>query len=133
MHGLAWVYPVNCCWKRKIFETQVFEVLTFERGSSAGDAGRQLWREVFDLACQDYQAGRGKSCHALSVRGKRRIRVWQAVCSLVSFAPVPETEQILRRVFETLQVSNFAPALDPDAKVWMYLVFLRYDTLILGP
>ena len=76
----------------------------FQARMAAGEAGRQLWREVFELACQDYQAGRGRSCHALSVRGKRRIRVWQAVCSLVSFALVSETEHIMRRVFETLQV-----------------------------
>ena len=78
--------------------------MVISRGG-AGESGRQLWREMFEAACQDYQAGRDRSCHALSVRGKRRIRVWQAVCSLVSFAPVSETEQIMHRVFETLQVS----------------------------
>ena len=47
----------------------------------------------------------GKFDHPMSEHGRRKIRLWQATCSLVVFVPSEETEEVIFKVFDMLVVS----------------------------
>ena len=71
----------------------------------AGEAGRLLWASAFAAACRDHEFCRvGKFDHPMSEHGRRKIRLWQAACSLVVFVPAEETEAVILRCFDLLVV-----------------------------
>lgn len=74
--------------------------------SFAGKAGHLLWDAVFAAACNDHTYCRvGKFDHPLSEHGRRKIRLWQAACTLVSFVPEEETRNVIFQIFDMLVVS----------------------------
>ena len=77
----------------------------------AGASGSLLWASAFAAACKDHEFCRvGKFDHPMSEHGRRKIRVWQAACSLVVFVPSEETEKVIFRIFDMLVVRNSFPS-----------------------
>lgn len=73
---------------------------------SADEAGQLLWEAVFAAACRDHKVCRvGKFDHPLSDHGRRKIRLWQAACSLVAFVPDDSIETVALQIFDMLVVS----------------------------
>lgn len=73
----------------------------------AGAAGEGLWGMMFAEATgQHEKARRAKSLHPASEGSRQRIRLWQAVASLVHFVPGPDVAAVVAAVLDILHVSS---------------------------
>ena len=74
---------------------------------SAGLAGESLWHTLFSAACQDHDRHNGRKFdHQHSEHGRKKVRLWQAVCSLVAFVPPEEAQDTIEALFEMISVRS---------------------------
>jgi len=89
---------------RILWQSEEFWVL-------AGLAGESLWRTILQTACQDHGKQRsGRYDHQHSEQGRRKVRLWQAVCSLVSFVPPGDSKDTIFAMFDMLSVGHHLPS-----------------------
>ncbi|PRW33151.1 methyltransferase TARBP1 [Chlorella sorokiniana] len=62
--------------------------------AAAAEAGRQFWRQLFDLALHDGELGATRYS-SLGVAHRRKVRLWQALCVLSPLVPPHEAEEVL--------------------------------------
>ena len=64
------------------------------------------------MAQRDHECCRvGKFDHPLSEHGRKKIRLWQAACSLVAFVPEEDTQDVIFQIFDMLTVRAFAKSI----------------------
>ena len=72
---------------------------------AAGEAGKCLWDKLYERACVHHEKHQSKRMvHNLDEQGRLRLRIWQATCCCVCFAPKEDLLTLISSIFDMLQV-----------------------------